>query len=108
MIKILNYKNDIYNKLIFAYIIIDFILTYFGINYIGCIEEVNSAMAWQFDLAFAPAFISRIIIGAIIYSMYKFIQNNAEGYYKKIVVFALLIENYALILHVRWLILYFS
>jgi len=108
MIKILNYKNDIYNKLIFVYIMIDFILTYFGINYIGCIEEANFVMAWQFDLDFVPAFISRIIIGAAIYLMYKFIQNNNEGYYKKIVIFALLLENYALILHFKWMILYLS
>ncbi len=104
----LNCKNDIFNKLIFTYIILDFLLTYLGINYIGYIQEGNPIMVWLFELPFAIAFIIRLIIGAIIYLMYRFIQNNAEKAYKKIVAFALIAENFVLLLHLRWIILYLS
>lgn len=104
----LNYKNDMFNKLIFTYIILDFLLTYLGINYIGCIQEGNPIMVWLFELPFVIAFIIRIIIGTIIYLMYKFIQKNAEKAYKKIVAFALIAENLVLFIHLRWLILYLS
>lgn len=106
--KMLNYKNDMFNKLIFTYIILDFLLTYMGINYIGCIQEGNPIMVWLFELPFVVAFIIRIIIGTIIYLMYKFIQKSAEKAYKKIVAFALIAENLVLFLHLRWLILYLS
>lgn len=108
MLKITNCKNNMFNKIIFTYIIIDFLLTYLGVNYIGCIEEANYIMVCQFELSFAIALIIRIIVGTTIYFMYKFIQENAESYYNKIVAFALILENYILLLHIRWLILYLN
>lgn len=94
--------------MIFICIILDFLLTYLGINYIGCIEEANPIMVWLFALPFATAFIIRIIIGIIIYFIYKFIQENAEITYKKIIIFALAVENYTILLHVKWILLYLS
>jgi hypothetical protein len=100
-------KNDIYNKIIFFYIMLDFLLSYFGINYIGCIEEANPAMTWLFELPFILALNTRIIIGTIIYELLRFIQVNTEITYKCMLIFALGVENYIIFLHATWLTLYF-
>jgi hypothetical protein len=86
---------------------LDFLLSYFGINYIGCIEEANPAMTCLFELPFILALNTRIIIGTIIYELLRFIQVNTEITYKCMLIFALGVENYIIFLHATWLTLYF-
>lgn len=108
MFKSINFKQDIYNKLIFLYVLLDFLVTYLGINYFGCLTEANPLLSWLFELPFAQALFIRIIFASTIYFMYRFIQNNTVSTYKKMVVFAILLESFVMILHIRWLILYLA
>jgi hypothetical protein len=103
MVHTLTSKQDTYNRILFFYIMVDFLITYLGVSY-GCIEEANPFMKWLFKLPFIWAAVIRLSIGAAIYYIYRFIQKNADISYRRAILFALTVENYVLLLHLRWMV----
>lgn len=100
-------KSNKLNILVFTFIMLDFLLTYFGINNIGCIAEANPIMVCLFELPFIYSFLVRMVLGLFMYFLLKIIQEKGHKYYKKVITFALIANSIIMVSHIHWLFMEF-
>lgn len=85
-------------------IILDFILTYTGINTYGVIEEANIFLIWLFDLPFAAGLTVRVFMTAVIMIPFCLLYKLNYSIYKKTLTAAYVINLIVMVLHARWII----
>jgi len=88
------------------FIMIDFILTYIGINILQFIEEANPFLINLFEVNLFIAVILRTLHITLIFLCLDYIRTKKEKLYNNIVNFSLILNVAVFALHIRWLALY--
>lgn len=93
---------------IFILILIDYMLTFIGINQLDYISEANYLMCSMFEIPFTTGLALRSFQGFIPIILLYSIRNKVEFfYYERIISIILYIEIFVLSLHLYWIINYF-
>lgn len=88
--------------LLLSMFLIDYILTYIGIQN-NIIVEGNPLMIWLFEINFINGFMIRIIMALIIYSLILYIKNHYKSY-RQFIIFICIVYSSIIPFHLYWLI----
>ena len=86
--------------------IMDFIFTYIGINYLQFIVEANPVLVSLFEMPVVTSLIIRLAHMGCIYIILKYISTRRFKLYDGILNFALIINSVVLIMHMNWIFRY--
>ena len=86
--------------------LMDFIFTYIGINYLQFIVEANPVLVSLFEMPVVPSLILRLVHMGCIYVALKYISTRRFKLYDGILNFGLIINSIILVMHVNWVIRY--
>lgn len=86
--------------------IMDFIFTYIGINYLQFIVEANPVLVSLFEMPVVTSLIIRLAHMGCIYIILKYISTRQFKLYDGILNFALTINAIVLIMHMSWIFRY--
>lgn len=94
-------------SILFVIAMIDFGLTYYGINVLGVITEGNPVLIWLFNLPLHWAALMRIVLMMAtpfipLYLLYKY----KSKWFKRVLILAYGIFSVILFLHARWIVLH--
>ena len=88
---------------------IDFPLTYWGINVLGVIREANPFMVFMFEINFPLALFIRTVSVTLIFWLIIEIRNRCRKRYRDAVVIGLICNMIVMYLHYIWIsFFYFS
>lgn len=88
------------------YFIVDYILTFIGIKG-NIIVEGNFFMVWLFNISFYEGIIIRFIMLFLILSVVCYIKKYYK-HYKYFIVSINLLYTFVMVLHINWIVYYFS
>lgn len=92
---------------IFILILIDYMLTFIGINQLNYISEANYLMCTMFDIPFTTGLAIRSLQGFFPIILLYSIRNKVEFFYfNRIISIILYIEIFVICLHLYWIINY--
>lgn len=100
---------DIYYKkvLIFiGFVLLDYILTYIGINKLFFIEEGNPLMVWLFNIPFISGLSIRFLISIILAILIFIPIKMGYKYSKQFIKLTIFIQVLVFIAHLRWITIY--
>lgn len=103
-------RDEKYKKMnfyLFLLIIIDYLLTYIGVNNLEVVYEANPLMVWFFELPFFQGFLIRVIYAGFIIILSYFLYKNEYENYDVFMKFALGVNIFVLMIHFRWVLKYF-
>ena len=86
--------------------IMDFIFTYIGINYLQFIVEANPVLVSLFEMPVVPSLILRLVHMGCIYVALKYISTRRFKLYDGVLNFGLIINSIVLVMHVNWILRY--
>ena len=86
--------------------IMDFIFTYIGINYLQFIVEANPVLVSLFEMPVVPSLLIRLAHMGCIYVALKYISTRRFKLYNGILNFGLVINSIILIMHMNWIFRY--
>lgn len=86
--------------------IMDFIFTYIGINYLQFIIEANPVLVSLFEMPVVISLLIRLVHMVCIYVILKYISTRRFKLYNGILNFGLIINSIVLIMHVNWILRY--
>lgn len=99
-------KIEPIHKYLFMLMMLDYTLTYIGINSIGIIEEGNPIMVWMLELPFTFSFLFRAAYSALMVLLVVIVYNAKYKYYKPFVIFCVGLNVTIMFLHFHWVGLY--
>lgn len=91
-----------------SFMLLDFLITYFGINTLNFITEANELLAPLFEIPFMFSLSIRLVHMLLIYTMLEYIGDKKFDLYNKILNFGLIINVGILFLHIRWILIYIT
>ena len=86
--------------------LMDFIFTYIGINYLQFITEANPVLVSLFEMPVVISLLIRLAHMGCIYVILKYISTRRFKLYDGILNFALIINSVVLIMHMNWIFRY--
>ena len=86
--------------------IMDFIFTYIGINYLQFIVEANPILVSLFEMPVVASLLIILVHMVCIYVILKYISTRRFKLYDGILNFGLIINSIILVMHVNWVIRY--
>lgn len=86
--------------------LIDYIFTYIGINYLQFIIEANPVLVELFEMPVVISLLIRLAHMGCIYIILKYISTRRFKLYDGILNFALIINSVVLIMHMNWIFRY--
>ncbi len=99
----LGIKNSNLNNYLLVLIMVDYILTYFGINYLGAIVEGNPLLVDFFNLPFIYSFFLRLLHASIIVLICEYLLSLEYKYYDLFMKFAIGVNVLVMLVHIRWI-----
>lgn len=82
---------------------LDYCLTWIGVNELGVIEEANPLMVWLFNIGFAPSLLLRVIMVSFVLYLIYVLSKFSDRLFKFTITLALTVNFAVILLHVRWL-----
>ena len=92
--------------LLMVLMFIDYIATYIGVNVLQCISEGNPLMVNLVDLPFYVSLVFRLAHMSLVYICLKYIKYKGHHSYKSIITFAICVNLFLMLLHLRWIAIY--
>ena len=86
--------------------LMDFIFTYIGINYLQFIIEANPVLASLFEMPVVISLLMRLSYMGCMYIILKYISTMRFKLYNGILNFALITNSIVLIMHINWILRY--
>lgn len=86
--------------------LMDYIFTYIGINYLQFIIEANLALVSLFEMPVVISLLIRLAHMGCIYVILKYISTRRFKLYNGILNFGLIINSIILIMHMNWILRY--
>lgn len=86
--------------------LMDFVFTYIGINYLQFIIEANPVLVSLFEMPVVISLLIRLVYMGCIYIILKYISTRRFKLYDGILNFALILNSIVLIMHVNWILRY--
>lgn len=99
----LGIKNSNLNNYLLILIMVDYMLTYFGINYLGAIAEANPLLVNLFNLPFFYSFFLRLLHASIIVLICEYLLSLEYKYYYLFMKFAIGVNLLIMLVHIRWI-----
>jgi len=92
--------------ILFTMIMLDYFLTYIGINMLGCIGESNQLLVKMFEMSFMKSLIIRLIQASVIVLLSWIIYKYGNKYFNDYMTFGIGINTVVMILHIIWITIY--
>lgn len=89
--------------LLMVLMFIDYISTYIGVNILQYISEGNPLMVNLFDLPFYVSLVFRLAHMSFVYICLEYIKYKGHHGYKPIMTFAICLNLFVILLHLRWI-----
>lgn len=89
--------------LLMVLMFIDYISTYIGVNVLQYILEGNPLLVNLFDLPFYVSLVFRLAHMSFVYICLEYIKYKGHHSYKPIMTFAICINLFVMLLHLRWI-----
>ena len=86
--------------------LIDFIFTYIGVNYLQFVIEANPVLVSLFEMPVVISLLIRLLYMGCVYILLKYISIMRFKLYNGILNFALIINSVILIIHMNWILRY--
>ena len=82
----------------------DYLLTWYGINHWGIIEEGNPLLKWLFEIDFTLSLIVRIIMVCLVIVAIYILHKKSERAFKFVILFGITVNFIIMLLHFNWII----
>lgn len=92
--------------ILFTMIMLDYFLTYVGINILGCIGEGNQLLVGLFEMSFINSLVIRLVQASIIVLLSRVIYKYGNKYFNGYIAFGIGVNTVVMILHIIWMTLY--
>ena len=92
--------------LLMVLMFIDYISTYIGVNVLQYISEGNPLMVNLFELPFYVSLVLRLAHMSFVYICLEYIKYKGHHGYTPIITFAICINLFLMLLHLRWIVSY--
>lgn len=107
IMKFIKYQKISSNMILFILfnlMLLDYILTYYGMYSLGILEETNYLMLWLMKLPFSKGLIIRTLHSIFLILLFKYIeQHKKSSTFKKILMIPLIIQLIPLSHHILWI-----
>lgn len=98
------YRNNV--SLLSTLMMLDYIITYIGINKLRVVEEANPFNIWLFEIPFIHGFTVRLVYVGIIAWLSIFIFKAGYKYRHEFIKFALILNIIVALIHLRWILIF--